>query len=70
MARTSQTSRKSPGDSRPDAALRSNVLAQHRPTHEEIARRAFEIFLARGGEDGRDVEDWLQAEQELTLGRH
>jgi hypothetical protein len=31
-----------------------------------IARRAFEVFLARGGGHGQDLEDWLQAERELT----
>jgi hypothetical protein len=33
----------------------------------EIAHRAFELFAARGGEHGHDVEDWLRAEQELSL---
>lgn len=33
---------------------------------ETIARRAYELYLARGGRDGRDVEDWLHAERELT----
>ena len=32
---------------------------------EVIARRAFEFYCARGGEHGRDMEDWLQAEREL-----
>ena len=32
----------------------------------EIRRRAFEIYLERGSEPGRDLEDWLQAERELT----
>jgi len=32
---------------------------------EEIRRRAYEIYLARGGEPGHDLEDWLQAEREL-----
>jgi hypothetical protein len=32
---------------------------------QEIARRAYELYLARGGVHGRDVEDWLTAEQEL-----
>ena len=36
------------------------------PTTEEIARRAYEIFVARGQGAGRDMEDWLQAERELT----
>ena len=31
----------------------------------DIARCAYELFLARGREDGHDVEDWLQAEQAL-----
>ena len=35
------------------------------PTAEEIAQRAFEIFLARGEEPGHDLDDWLQAESEL-----
>jgi len=38
------------------------------PSSTEIARRSYELFLARGGLDGHDVEDWLQAEAEL-LGR-
>jgi hypothetical protein len=35
------------------------------PAHVEIARRAYEIFLARGGDNGADLADWLQAEAEL-----
>lgn len=31
----------------------------------DIARLAYDLYLARGGEPGRDVEDWLQAEQAL-----
>jgi hypothetical protein len=30
-----------------------------------VARRAYERFLARGGEHGRDQEDWFEAEREL-----
>ena len=33
---------------------------------EKIRRRAYEIYLERGGEPGHDLEDWLQAERELT----
>ncbi len=35
------------------------------PNREAIARRAFELFLSRGGAHGHDVEDWLAAEREL-----
>jgi hypothetical protein len=33
---------------------------------ERIRRRAYEIYLERGGEPGHDWEDWLQAEREIT----
>ena len=36
------------------------------PTIQEIEQRAYEIYLERGGEDGRSMEDWLAAEKELT----
>ena len=35
------------------------------PITEAIALRAYELFLARGGQHGRELEDWLQAEREL-----
>jgi hypothetical protein len=35
------------------------------PSHDKVAERAYEFFLARGGTDGQDVEDWLRAEAEL-----
>ena len=31
-----------------------------------IALRAYELYLQRGGVDGHEVEDWLQAEREIT----
>jgi hypothetical protein len=33
---------------------------------ERIAQRAYERFEARGREDGRDMDDWLEAERELN----
>jgi hypothetical protein len=35
------------------------------PTVEQIAERAYHLYLARGEEPGHDVEDWLRAEAEL-----
>lgn len=43
--------------------------ARSGPSHEQIARRAYEIFLARGGQGGNPEQDWHQAERELSLGR-
>lgn len=37
--------------------------------HEQIARRAYELFLARGGEHGHADEDWRQAERDIGLGQ-
>jgi len=34
-------------------------------TVEDVERRAYEIYLERGGEFGGDLDDWLQAEREL-----
>jgi ribosomal protein L7/L12 len=37
---------------------------------ERIAALAYERFLARGGEHGHDVEDWLAAEAEVASAPH
>jgi hypothetical protein len=34
-------------------------------TERDIARRAYDLYLGRGCENGHDVEDWFQAEREL-----
>jgi hypothetical protein len=35
------------------------------PTTEEIALRAYHIYLERGGAPGNALEDWTSAEREL-----
>jgi Protein of unknown function (DUF2934) len=41
-------------------------MIEHRePSREEIACQAHELYVQRGGEHGRDVEDWVRAEKEL-----
>jgi hypothetical protein len=35
------------------------------PAKDEINRRAYALYLMRGCEQGRDVEDWARAEKEL-----
>jgi len=32
----------------------------------DVARRAHELYVQRGGEAGKDVEDWVRAEKELN----
>lgn len=42
---------------------------QNEPVEEQVRRRAYELYEARGREDGHDLEDWQQAEAEVTIGR-
>jgi hypothetical protein len=63
--RTEKRRQPGPGKStRADAPRESRDLPP-----EQIARRAYERFEARGGEHGRDQEDWFSAEQELRGAR-
>ena len=36
---------------------------------EEIRLRAYYRFLARGPDDGSDIDDWLRAAEEIREGR-
>lgn len=49
----------------PIKAPKVNSIANHAPTHEEINRRAYEIYLERDSFGGNELDDWLQAEAEL-----
>jgi hypothetical protein len=42
------------------------MIGRTEPSGEEIARRAHELYLQRGGEHGKDIEDWVRAEKELS----
>ena len=52
--------------SRPPASRKKTSVAAPPIPASDIAHRAFELFAARGGEHGHDVDDWLRAEHELT----
>jgi hypothetical protein len=38
-------------------------------THEQIEKRAYEIYLNRSGEEGDALQDWLFAEEEVIQAR-
>ncbi|HVR70011.1 MAG TPA: DUF2934 domain-containing protein [Vicinamibacteria bacterium] len=63
-------SRGQPGSAAPSTSsgLPQSGAARSEPTTEEIAQRAYEIYQSRGGTEGQDLEDWLQAERELRRG--
>jgi len=48
----------------PSSAKKSKKAA-YQPTNEEIALRAYHIYLERGSTPGDPITDWLQAEREL-----
>jgi hypothetical protein len=36
---------------------------------EQIRHRAYELYLARGGTHGTELQDWLRAEEEIVKDR-
>ncbi|ABF88194.1 hypothetical protein MXAN_1975 [Myxococcus xanthus DK 1622] len=73
MARHTANKQTGPSSSKPPApSAQTRPRAPESrpgPTNEQIARRAYEVFLARGGTHGNSEQDWFQAERELRLGR-
>lgn len=47
-----------------EAAPRAPFRRQE-PSHQDIERRAYELYEQRDGADGSPLVDWLQAEREL-----
>jgi len=41
-------------------------VAKNRPAPEEIALRAYHIYLGRAGTPGNELEDWIAAERQLV----
>jgi len=35
------------------------------PIEERIRQRAYELYVARGSASGSEIDDWLQAEEEI-----
>jgi len=35
------------------------------PTHEDVSRLAYKLYLERGGRNGSPADDWMRAEQTL-----
>jgi hypothetical protein len=64
MPRRSSNARLQNGNAAPRPSAGSHESADG-PTREDIAVRAYELFLARGCAHGCHEEDWNRAEQEL-----
>ena len=62
-----------PAEQQPGASDNSSVSGEgspyeHGDHRDRVAMRAYELYLARGGADGGDFEDWLAAEREVGGG--
>ena len=56
-----------------DSVSTTNAIpspAQSAPSADEIAQEAYLRYLSRGGADGQDFDDWLEAERELKKRRN
>jgi len=42
-------------------------VTQDSELRRRIRARAFELYVQRGREEGHELDDWLQAEEELTI---
>jgi hypothetical protein len=50
---------------KPQSAAPLPAAASPAPSQEEIALRAYHIYLQRGATPGSEFADWIQAEREL-----
>ena len=44
----------------------TTVTSEPQELEHQISLRAYELYEARGREDGHDIEDWLRAEEGIT----
>jgi hypothetical protein len=42
----------------------TQVKAKTEPTPDDVAQRAYELYEARGGQPGAELDDWVRAERE------
>jgi hypothetical protein len=48
------------------ASARAKALpSENLPLEERIRRRAYELYVERRNQPGSDLDDWLQAEQDI-----
>jgi hypothetical protein len=64
MAKAPRRSADHPVTTAADRALKTPADATAITAH-DIARRAYDLYLARGREPGHQLDDWLEAEREL-----
>jgi hypothetical protein len=70
MAKSDRRQRTEESFVRDQASDQTIMSGVQEPAHDDIARRAYSLYEARGGEPGHDLDDWLTAEAEIGQQRH
>ena len=65
VAKATRSSRKTTGRVATRKTTRGPTPSE--PTIRDVEERAYFLYLERGGEAGRALDDWLQAEREFGL---
>ncbi len=69
MARTNKPANGSPHSPKPArAARKGNGSTATLNDQDAVAKRAYEIYIGRGGSHGADLDDWFEAERQLKHG--
>jgi len=68
--RKMSTHKKATKNAVPDSNAADHASTPYEPAVEEIRARAYEVYVERGRIDGFQLEDWLQAEEELKQSRN
>jgi hypothetical protein len=64
-AKSPNSAKPSNGQSRTQSQQPQSQARGAAPTHDQIAARAYQIYVESGYQEGRDNENWLRAEQLL-----
>lgn len=51
------------------ARFRAEPKLSQKEVEEKIRKKAYELYLKRGGQHGRSWDDWLEAERLVKSGR-
>jgi len=65
MARKTHEKTIAPIQANPTGGMRLVPAGSSPNVEMKIRQRAYELYSARGGESGHDLEDWLRAETEI-----
>ena len=51
----------------PEPARAKEPPVEMLPLEERIQRRSYELYVVQGNQSGSELDDWLQAEEEIRI---